>query len=564
MKNTFILFFLLTTHFVFSKTAIVNDTLAKLSFEDLRLRLVENIEDEKFFKIYVNYYIKKAKKEDNVEALIKGYGFKVENYPFKEALKYADSMSHLVKNKSPKQLFLYYYKLGNLYSGNRKNKKALDYYLIAYNNCDKNDEDYYNAIKMQIGVMRSTLGQYQEAITILKETENYFKEKSPAHYLFQQYIMAEAYNSMLELETAKTIIDRGLALAKKEKSELMIDRFLTTKGVNLYGRKEYQNAINLLIPILKNASFVKEDFSDYAFVSYYIGKSYDGLKNKDLTLKYFKKVDSVFVKYNDIYDWNIDSYKFLIDFYKEKKDLKNQLVYTERLIKADSLLMASNEYGLKSFNKGYDIPNLISEKQELITNLKKKESFSYSIIALLFLVIIRLAYYYYENKKRAKQKIELLRQNLENYLNEQQKTFEDKNKHLTLEESTVIESSEIQRKMSGEAKNGILNNLDLFEKKRDFLKNTCSLDNLAKEFNTNKTYLSKIINEDKGYSFSAYVSNLRIEYLVEQLKQDKRIRKYSIDSIAEEIGYNNAKAFSRAFYDRIGMNPSVFIKNMND
>jgi AraC-like DNA-binding protein len=562
MKNSFIIVLWLITHFLYAKGIINNDTLVKLNFEDIRLRLVDSQEDEKLFKIYVDYYISKAKANNDVENLIKGYGFKVEHYPFNESLKNADSMLNLIKNKSPKLLYLYYYKMGNLYSGNRKNKKGLDYYLLAYKNCDKSNERHYNAIKRQIGVIRSALGQNQDAILILKETENYFKEKSPTHYLFQQYVMAEIYNSLLELETAKVIIDKGLIMSKELKSDLMYDQFITTKGVNLYCRKDYKKALELLIPILKNASFVKEDFSDYAFVSYYIGKSYEGLKNKDLALKYLKKVDSIFVKHNDVYLWNIDTYKFLIDFYKDKKDLKNQLVYTERLIKADSLLMSNNEFALKKLNKEYDIPNLILEKETIINQLKTRDNFSKFLIAFLVITIAGLGFVIYRNKKRNREKIQLLQTDIEKYLAIQHKNFEDKNKFSISETISHDNNQEIQGKMSDLAKDNILNSLLLFEKNKGFIKNNCSLENVSKEMNTNKTYLSKIINEHKGYSFSAYINNLRIEYVIELLKADEKIRKYSIESIAEEVGYNNVKAFSKAFYERIGMKPSVFLRNI--
>lgn len=561
MKNILIILFALITQLIYSNTKRANDSLAKLGFEDIRLRIVESMEDEKLYKFYVDYYTNKAKKDKDIEYLIKGYGFKVEGYPMKEALKNADSMLYLIKDKKPNLLFLYYYKIGNLYSGSRKNRKALDNYLLAYKHCPKSEETYYNAIKMQIGVIRSTLGQDREAIPMLKETEDYFREKSPKHYLFEQYVMAEIYNSLLELETAKEVIDKGLVLSKEMKSDFYYDRFLGTKGVNLYSREEYRQALNVLLPILKNAEFVREDFSDYALISYYIGKSYEGLKNRETALKYFKKVDSILVTHKDVYSLNIDAYKSIIDYYKDKGDLRNQLLYTERLIVADSLLMTSNEYGLKNVHKHYDIPNLISDKQTIITQLKRKETFTNITIFLLFIIIVGLAFVYYRNKKRNREKIELLKSDLEQYLAQQNKNFEDKNKFSISEERNLIDSPSNQGKMSDETKNSILDSLSWFENNKDFLKNNCSLENLAKEFNTNKTYLSKVINEDKGYTFSTYVSNLRINYLIETLKEDKRIRKYSIESIAEEIGYNNVKAFNNAFYERIGVKPSVFIKN---
>ncbi|NJM79710.1 MAG: hypothetical protein HC854_08985, partial [Flavobacterium sp.] len=222
--KSYLILFILFTQFIFSKNVITNDTLNKLSFEDIRLRLLDNIENKKVFKIYADYYIKKAKKEKNTEYLIKGYGFKVEEYPFNEALKNADSMYFLIKEKEPKLIYLYYFKLGNLYASNRKNKQALDTYLKAYQNCIDCEEKYYYAIKRQIGIIRSTLGQDKEAIIVLKETENYFKTKSTENYLFLQYNMAEIYNTLLELESAKQIIDEGINLLKKDTSQLMLDR----------------------------------------------------------------------------------------------------------------------------------------------------------------------------------------------------------------------------------------------------------------------------------------------------------------------------------------------------
>lgn len=548
----------LNYHFLFSQ----HDSLAKYSYEDLRLKLVRNIEKDKAYNLYLDYYITRAKKENNIEYLIKGYGFKVEHYPYKEAIRYADSMFYLVKNKAPNLSFLYYYKIGNLYAGNRKNKKALDSYLLAYNKCDKNDAHYCNAIKTQIGVMRSALGQYKEAIEILKETKENYEKDSQSYYLFHQYIMAEAYNSCYDLESSKKIIDKGLILAKKLNSTEYYDRLIMTRGVNLYLRKEYRLALNNLLPLFKNDSFIKEDHSDYAFVSYYIGKSYEGLNNKELALTHFKKVDSILLKHKDIYNWNIDCYKSVISYYKEKNDLKNQLVYTERLIKADSLLMASNEYGLKKLNKEYDMPNLIRDKEQLIQKLNTRDQFTKAFLFLCLFVLGIGTYLYLKNKKKYKEKIEMLQNDLDNYLSIQHKNFEDKNKIITYEKTTLNPIAESQGKMADDTKTKIIDCLDIFEKNKDFLKNNCSLETLAKEFNTNKTYLSKIINEEKKYSFSTYISNLRIDYFIELIKEDKKIRKYSIESIAEELGYNNAKAFSKAFNDRIGVNPSVFIKNL--
>jgi AraC-like DNA-binding protein len=86
---------------------------------------------------------------------------------------------------------------------------------------------------------------------------------------------------------------------------------------------------------------------------------------------------------------------------------------------------------------------------------------------------------------------------------------------------------------------------------------------VAKRFNTNSSYLSKVVNLKKDKNFSQYISELRIAYAVDKLKNNPRFRKYTIKAIAEEVGFGNAQSFSKAFYSRTGIQPSYFIRNLN-
>ena len=108
----------------------------------------------------------------------------------------------------------------------------------------------------------------------------------------------------------------------------------------------------------------------------------------------------------------------------------------------------------------------------------------------------------------------------------------------------------------------ILLDLKKFEKNNDFLNNEITLTNLAVDFNTNSSYLSKIINGNKGKNFSTYISNLRIDYCVEKLKTNQKFRRLPIKGIAFEIGFNNTESFSKAFYRKTGIYPSYFIKQI--
>lgn len=99
-------------------------------------------------------------------------------------------------------------------------------------------------------------------------------------------------------------------------------------------------------------------------------------------------------------------------------------------------------------------------------------------------------------------------------------------------------------------------------KSQDFLDSNFSIQHFAKSLNTNTSYLSYIINKKYNKSFKEYLTQLRIAYLIDKLQKDKEYKKYTIKSLAEEIGYTNASAFTRAFKKYKGVTPSNFIKEL--
>ena len=109
----------------------------------------------------------------------------------------------------------------------------------------------------------------------------------------------------------------------------------------------------------------------------------------------------------------------------------------------------------------------------------------------------------------------------------------------------------------------VLQKLEIFEKKKEFTNLKLTLHSLAKESNTNANYLSKIVNHYKEMNFPAYLNELRINYALELLKENKIIRKYTIKAIANEVGFNTAESFSNAFYKKTGLKPSYYIQELN-
>lgn len=90
------------------------------------------------------------------------------------------------------------------------------------------------------------------------------------------------------------------------------------------------------------------------------------------------------------------------------------------------------------------------------------------------------------------------------------------------------------------------------------------MNSLAKEINTNSSYLSKVINITKSESFAHYLNNLKIDFAVDKLSKDKKFKSFTIKAIAEDSGFNTAQSFTNAFYKKTGIYPSYFIKQLEN
>ena len=214
-------------------------------------------------------------------------------------------------------------------------------------------------------------------------------------------------------------------------------------------------------------------------------------------------------------------------------------------MKVDSILHLEEIYLNRNIFKEYDIPKLTSEKKEILKAMKgNKTLFHRIIITISTILLITLIFLFYQNNKK---KI---------YKNRFEEIISN-NKKATIETNP---SKEIN--IPTEIIDNVLEGLKNFEENQMFTLQKITLNSLAKELNTNTNYLSKIINHYKKNTFSNYLNTLRVTYIINKLKTDKTIRKYTIKAISEEAGFYNSESFSKAFHKIKGIKPSYFLKEL--
>ncbi len=88
-----------------------------------------------------------------------------------------------------------------------------------------------------------------------------------------------------------------------------------------------------------------------------------------------------------------------------------------------------------------------------------------------------------------------------------------------------------------------------------FTEQSCSLGELAEEFNLSQSYLTRLIKQETGKAFSEYLSQLRIECAIDLMA---RYPDMKMVEIAERTGFASQHYFSRVFKEKTGFPPADY------
>ncbi|KFF29548.1 hypothetical protein IQ37_04810 [Chryseobacterium piperi] len=521
--------------------------------------------DNKKAEIYANIFLIKGKKNKDLIKIANGYLMLYQLSNDKTASLYLDSMIIASKKiQNPYYLANSYKYKGNYYYLKGEYSIALNNYLTARSYVKNNNEIYY-ILNFNIGLLKLELKEYQQALQLFLDYKQYLDKNNikNLNYLSCIYALAYTYSFSNQLNTSDHYVEIGLKKNLEIKDKKSEYNLLLVSGMNAYKRKEYKLSLETLKKVNKLINGHPYNSQNRAISEYYIGRVLYDTNDKKF-VDAFEKVDSIIGRTKNVTAELRDAYPLLIDYYKKTGNKEKQLLYIERLLSVDSILNKNNNFLITEINKKHDTPLLLKEKENLISELNSKNYILFQLLGIgtIFLIITLLLYIRNRKKiKSYKRKAYLLaippastdslniNKNIETIT--QSKTIDIPQESL----KTVLSDQKLQQ---------LSKQLKEFESKKLFLYKNMNLDILSKELNTNRVYLSKVINEFKGQSFPKYLNELRIQYIVGELKQNKNLQKFTIAAIADKAGYNNVEPFTNAFKKITGTLPSYFIKSLQE
>jgi len=538
------------------------DSLVKFDFEELKKNISRTLQTNRSLsEIYTRAYLEKGKRNKDLNKTGMGYVWLSSFYSedLLKQIKYIDSAINITKNtKDYEFLVQLYLSKGIYYERKRLSNKALDSYLEALTIARENrSKKYISSSQHNIALLKRKLGKYQEAKSSFKESMDLISltagssEYDTISYLISISELVTTYRQQKEFDSAIFYNRKGLNMANGKKVACL---FIFNKGILEYQKLEYKKAIENISQSTK--LFLRPDYQEY--LEYYnlieaylfLGKSYKAISQKEKALTFFKKIDSIASK-NEYTILEVrEAYTEIIEYYKSIKDKDKQLYYINRLLYNDSIYNGNYKSVSSKLVEEYDTPRLLSEKEELITELENKNNkSSYGLIILLAIsisAIICFIIYYHRNK---------------NYKTRFEQLIKEK-EEIPEKENTVLIEEDIG--ISDKVVATILKELEDFEVNRGFLKQNLTSSMLATMINTNSKYLTKVIKFYRHKTFTSYINDLRVAYIINQIKKDHKLQNYTIKALATEAGFNSPEVFSKSFLKKTGIYPSYFIKRMQN
>ncbi|MBC8754142.1 AraC family transcriptional regulator [Kordia sp. YSTF-M3] len=528
------------------------------SFEELEKRYLATYKTPKEAKKYVDALYLVAQKGTDKQRIAKalyrkGYIYlKLGNT--KAALQFTEESLANKSHDDDKLLFQNLVQKGNIFLAEGKYDSSIHFYLKG------------RVVAQKIGSTRDILAMTTNVALIKKQIEDYTgaiydfkgtlteieKLNSPIYNRLEianHLGLADTYLRILQPDAALIHTNKGLLKTSPETYANLHTDLLLNRVIIKYQKQQYQQSIDLAISL---DTLIKNTEQPRKFVTSYLyqAKSYNALK----------LVDSAIFQYENIKNLaKIEAFSFpeleevyyqLAKMYLQKKDTKSA-THNFELFEEFNQQKDSSNIVVHHTIKDYDIAQLKEELRtvnEKSTQQKKTVNYLYVISSVLVGFTIFFLILYRRNKNKNKKRFSELLIRMQ-----QLETEKKKPKTITHKTDLAINDEGVVQ---------ILKDLSTFEAKQSFLHVDCTLAYTAKKLKTNTAYLSHVINTYKGKTFTAYLNDLRIDTALVTLKNDKKIRLYSMKAIANEFGYKRRETFSKVFKSTTGMDPTSYIKEL--
>ncbi len=503
--------------------------------------------------IFANFsYAYKISKEEIIYRKISN-----QNLTIKEInnliVSYKDSLIIASNKNNTKKLAFYnliisklYYKLENYDNSIAFGKEALKNYKIL------KDTFFIMSSLVNMGAIYGQSDEQEIALDYFKQIEAFAKASNDSMVLSYNYI--DMGTASLDKDPTKSLYyfkkAEEYCSSQTDKESFLF--YLTINRANTYFYMEnYEKAKELYLKIY---NVIDSTHFFYNSLCTNIGLAYFKLNNIDSALYYTNKALQI---KQGMHNFNnmASTYSLLTKIYITKNNCdsagKYMINYQDYV---DSLIIKKKAEYTSKLKVIYETDKLIDNiKQQKLKIERSRIKIIFLSVVLTLITIVLMLFYVLYKKLRASYK-QIVKESIKNI------KIEEENIKLK-QEITPSENKEKNKNI--ENKDEIYDKIiELFEKEKPYIDENFDIKELANKLDTNRTYVSKIINTKTGQSFVNFVNKYRVNE-AKRILIDEKYSNITLEAIGKMSGFKSSSTFYRVFKQETGVTPSFFVKNKN-
>lgn len=441
---------------------------------------------------------------------------------------------------------------------------AMLYFKKAAMICEESNpsKDFLKHVYNNLAVMSFNFERNEEAIEYCRKARKINKGDDRNLAAMIDYNMALALWDNGDHDSAIFYHEKTLARSEKDASGLRMYFLFGYLKAAIEGN--LSNADTLYQQLYEVLSD-KDELALQRSQSLLIMGNYHKSRDQFDSARYYYQLSYLEGGKHELLHRQIEAAEVLSKYYKKSGNKDSALFYLNQChVLTDSMHSESDHRQLLEMERNLSIWEIDRVVNSGITRLDREKSrkqlFQFIsgamliIMVLLFLLVRRKQE---ENRTLYKRAVLLSERGFVN------KPLEDSNGLEIVENDPINGNGESEEELSKLTKDKIRKGLyKQLVQAQLFLDPNCNVSLLSSAINTNRTYLSQYVKSQYGTTVSEHVNDLRIFYVLEQLKVDASRRKYTIDRIASESGFNSKRTFERAFKARTGITPAFYIRQL--
>lgn len=391
------------------------------------------------------------------------------------------------------------------------------------------------------------LASYRKARELKEERELYVPTSNMANYLFNQNKLPEALKYLKESD--------GIASGLHMDSERS---YINSFYGDIYGamgrNTEAEKYYRLGISDDKASSKYDRIYSRICYAIFLMREN-----RAEEALRQLSDAEALSEGYR-VQSFRIQIYNLLSSIYEHKGDYRKGLDYYRLGAEMrDSIFTREKEREFTLLDLRYKVSEeqRLNAEQSMEIMRKNRTLAAGAAVAVLLLALLIGGFFYY--KRRMRDYRATVTRSLENAeterrLREQlEKALADRRKNASQKTSGLSDSKRQEMFATLER---------MMNEEKIYRQTDLSLEKTAAMLQTNRTYLSQIINEETEGSFSTYINSFRLREAIELLSDPDNDA--PLKNIGLEVGFSSPSNFYSLFRQKVGVSPSVFRSNVKN